>query len=167
MAGQPDIFYNGQGFSLLRDKNRFVLPNAFRPTVRESSGKDELYLTMHDRWPCMMGFGASRIKTFDQELDKMIEIALRKGDTDFDPEKLASDVYAAYTVPFDGSGRFVLPEDMFTLAGVTDQLYFRGNGKFFTIWAPEALYAAGDSWKQAQVACRGLAEKELAKAKRK
>lgn len=167
MAGQPDIYYNGQGFSLQRDKNRFVLPNTFRPTVRESSGKDVLYLAMHDRWPCMMGFGQSRIANFHEELDKLVEIAVRTGDTEFDADKLASDMYASYDVPFDGSGRFVLPEDLFALAGVSDQLYFRGNGKYFTIWAPEALYEAGDNWKAAQTACRSLAAKELAKVKRK
>lgn len=166
MAGQPFI-YNGQGFSLQRDKNRFVLPNVFRGTVRESSGKDVVYLTMHDRWPCLIGFGGSRINDFDAELEKMQEIALRSGNADFDAEKLASDMYASYDVPFDGSGRFVLPEDLAALGGVTDQLYFRGNGKFFTVWAPEQLYEMDQGWRVAQTACRSLAAKELAKAKKK
>ena len=37
MASMPYI-YSGQGFSLQRDKNRFVLPAAFRSTLKESSG---------------------------------------------------------------------------------------------------------------------------------
>lgn len=164
MAGQPYI-YNGQGFSLLRDKNRFVLPNAFRPTVRESSGRDMLCLTTHDRWPCLVGFGSSRIADFENELNHEQELAIRAG-KDFDAEKRASDIYASYEVPFDGSGRFVLPEDLAALAGVGDQLYFRGNGKFFTVWAPDSLYAMDDSWKAAQTACRSLASKEQTKARK-
>lgn len=166
MADQPFI-YNGQGFSLQRDKNRFVLPNVFRATVRGSSGRDVVYLTMHDRWPCLIGFGESRIKEFAQELEKMQDIALRSGNSDFDADKLASDIYASYDVPFDSSGRFVLPEDLAALGGVEGQLYFRGNGRFFTAWAPDQLYTMDESWRMAQTACRSLAAKELAKAKRK
>jgi len=165
MAGQPYI-YNGQGFSLLRDKNRFVLPNVFRPTVRDSSGKDVVYLTAHDRWPCLVGFGYSRILEFKQEIREKQEFAARTGNADFDAEKLAADMYASYDVPFDGSGRFVLPEDLAAIGEVTDQLYFRGNGDYFTLWAPEQLYAT-DGWKAAQAACRSLAAKELAKAAKK
>lgn len=165
MAGRPYI-YNGQGFSLLRDKNRFVLPNAFRPTVRESSGKDLLCLTTHDRWPCLVGFGLSRIDEFADELKEEQELAIRAG-KEFDADKRASDIYASYEVPFDGSGRFVLPEDLTALAGVTDQLYFRGNGRFFTVWSPESLYEMDDSWKAAQTACKSLAAKDLAKVGRK
>ncbi len=165
MAGQPFI-YNGQGFSLLRDKNRFVLPNAFRGTVRESSGKDLLCLTTHDRWPCLVGFGLSRIQDFEQEIREQQDLAVRAG-KDFDAEKRAADIYASYEVPFDGSGRFVLPEDLAALANVTDQLYFRGNGRFFTVWSPENLNEMDDGWKAAQTACHSLAAKELQKASKK
>jgi MraZ protein len=165
MAGQPYI-YNGQGFSLQRDKNRFVLPNVFRGTVRESSGKDLVCLMPHDRWPCLMGFGLSRIADFEEELREMQDVALRAG-RDFDADKRASDIYSSYEVPFDGSGRFVLPDDLVALAEISDQLYFRGNGRYFTVWAPEQLYGMEDDWKAAKTACRSLAEKEIAKARRK
>lgn len=165
MAGQPYI-YNGQGFSLQRDKNRFVLPNVFRGTVRESSGKELVCLMPHDRWPCLMGFGLSRIADFEAELREMQDVALRAG-REFDAEKRASDIYSSYEVPFDGSGRFVLPDDLVALAEISDQLYFRGNGRFFTVWAPEQLYGMGDDWKAAKTACGSLAEKELAKARKK
>ena len=86
---------------------------------------------------------------------------------EFDAEKRAMDLYNYTEVPFDGSGRFVLPEVLTTLGNVSDQLYFHGAGRFFTLWNPDALYAMDDSWRAAQVACRNLAEKEQAKAARK
>ena len=62
--------YRGQGFSLQREKNRFVLPAPIRKTVRESSGKTLLCLTRHDRWKCLTGFGLSRADDFDAEIDR-------------------------------------------------------------------------------------------------
>ena len=62
-------------------------------------------------------------------------------------------------------GRF--NEDLAALANVTDQLYFRGNGRFFTVWSPENLNEMDDGWKAAQTACRSLAAKELQKASKK
>ena len=166
MAGQPFI-YSGQGFSLLRDKNRFVLPNQFRGTVRESSAKDVLCLAKHDRWDCLTAFGLSRVGEFDQQIRDEQAQAIQSGNKDFDAEKRAFDLYSFYEVPFDGSGRFVMPEDLFSLAGIEDQLYFQGAGRFFTVWNPEKLYAMDPSWAVAQTACRNLAGKEMAKARKK
>ncbi|WP_260924246.1 division/cell wall cluster transcriptional repressor MraZ [Novosphingobium sp. 9] len=165
MADRPYI-YSGQGFSLLRDKNRFVLPAAFRSTVKESSGgRPALYLAKHDRWECLVGYGESRIGDFDQQIRDEEERAVRAG-REYDAEKRAMDLYNYSEVPFDGSGRFVLPEVLATLGDVGDQLYFHGAGRFFTLWNPEALYAMDDSWRAAQVACRNLAAKEAAKVKK-
>ncbi|MDE8650388.1 division/cell wall cluster transcriptional repressor MraZ [Novosphingobium album (ex Liu et al. 2023)] len=165
MAGQPYI-YSGQGFSLLRDKNRFVLPNQFRGTVRESSGKAVLCLGKHDRWDCLTGFGLSRVEDFDQQIREEQAIAIQSG-KEYDADKRAFDLHSFYEVPFDGSGRFVMPEDLFALADIGDQLYFQGAGRFFTVWNPEKLYALDQSWAVAQTACRNLAAKEIAKARKK
>ncbi|MBT0669407.1 division/cell wall cluster transcriptional repressor MraZ [Novosphingobium profundi] len=167
MAGQPTI-YSGQGFSLIRDKKRFVLPNSLRTSVRESSGKDVLCLAKHPEWKCLVGFGLSRVDEFEKQLDAEEERADRAGRA-FNRDKRAMQLYSFQQVPFDGSGRFVLPEALSGLANVDEQLFFQGVGRFITIWNPEELYAlAGDPEMETIVAtCRSLAEAELAKAKKK
>src|SRR4051812_41147067 len=70
MASQP-YSYNGTGFSLLRDKGRFVLPPQFRKTVRDSSGdKPTLCIDKHDRWTCLIGFGLSRQHGFEAQIER-------------------------------------------------------------------------------------------------
>lgn len=167
MAGQP-IFYSGQGFSLLRDKNRFVLPSALRTTVRESSGKDVLCLAKFPEWKCLVGFGLSRVAEFEDELDREQARADAAG-RPFNRVKKAMALYTFQQVPFDGSGRFVLPEGLSRLANIGDQLYFQGVGQFITIWNPEELYKMGDDpeLEGAIEICRSAAEAELAKAKKK
>jgi MraZ protein len=150
MASQP-YSYNGTGFSLLRDKGRFVLPPQFRKTVKDSSGdKAVLCLDKHDRWPCLIGFGLSRKDGFEAQLDREEDLAAKRGQD-----------------PFDDSGRFVLPDYLAELAKVEDQLYFQGAGQFFVIFSPAELAKMGVGWEGAQAACRQLAAEAAGKAKGK
>jgi MraZ protein len=128
------VNYSGQGFSLLGEKGRFVLPPDFRKAVRDSGqGERVLCLTTHPRWNCLMGFGLSRIGDRSTQLNSFAK------------------------VPFDDSGRFVLPERYFKLGAITTGAYFQGGGKFFTIWNPDELAKMGAGWEDAQAACAELA----------
>ena len=166
MASQP-YNYNGTGFSLLRDKGRFVLPPQFRKTVKDSSDdKAVLCLDKHDRWPCLIGFGLSRKDGFESQLDREEDNAAKRGH-DFDRELRGLQLNGFAQLPFDESGRFVLPEYLAELASVEDQLYFQGAGQFFVIFSPKQLAEMGAGWEGAQAACRQLAAEAVAKAKGK
>lgn len=167
MAGQPYI-YSGQGFSLLRDKNRFVLPNGLRSTVRDSSGKDVICLAKHPEWKCLVGFGLSRVNEFEAQLDAEEARADAAG-RPFNRDKRAMQLYTFTQVPFDGSGRFVMPETVSGLANIGDQLFFQGVGRFITIWNPDELYRLADDPDMEGViaTCRSIAATEIAKVKGK
>jgi len=59
-------------------------------------------------------------------------------------------------LPFDDSGRFVMPEHLRDLGMVDDGLYFQGAGEFFFVWNPEQLGRLGAEWRGAQAACAKL-----------
>jgi MraZ protein len=163
MASQP-YSYNGTGFSLLRDKGRFVLPPQFRRTVKDSSGdKALLCIDKHDRWTCLIGFGLSRQDSFEAQIDREEMLAAQRGQ-DFDRELRGVQLNGFAQLPFDDSGRFVLPEYLAELARVEDQLYFQGAGPFFVIWSPAELAKMGHGWEGAQAACRQLAAEAAGKA---
>jgi MraZ protein len=163
MASQP-YNYSGQGFSLLRDKGRFVLPPQFRKTVKESSGnRAVLCLAKHDRWTCLTGFGLSRRDGFEAQLDREETLAAQRGQ-DFDRELRSVQLNGFSEIPFDESGRFVLPDYLAELARVEDQLYFQGAGQFFVIWSPGQLAEMGAGWEGAQAACRQFATEAAGKA---
>ena len=111
MADKP-VRYNGKGFSLRGEKNRFMLPASLRKDVIASSGGERLMcLVKHDRWPCLTGFGLSRVDTFDDFLDRREQQAIAGG-KDFDRDVHSMLLYGYEEVPFDQSGRFVLSEDL-------------------------------------------------------
>lgn len=166
MTGTPSN-YRGQGFSPRGDKNRFVLPTAFRAAIREASnGLPVLCLDKHHKLPCLVGFGLSRADTFPALLDREEAKAIAQG-TEFDRDTRGGQLFAYYEVGFDDSGRFILNDSVAEQAGVTDALYFHGGGELITIWAPEVLFTMDSGWDSAKAKCRALMSETAAKAKRK
>ena len=157
--------YSGQGFSPRGDKGRYVLPPAFRnaiaPTERDPR---TLCLVKHDRWNCLTGFGLARTESFEALLDRE-ESAAGNLKKEFDRELRSTQLWAFSEVPFDASGRFILPDHLAELCAIDQGICFLGGGSFFTLWAPKQLYAAGDAWAGQQALCRKL--EADAKGKRK
>lgn len=156
--------YSGQAYSPAGDKSRFVLPPLFRKAVKESSVGRVLCLAKHDRWNCLIGFGLSRKDELEAQLDREEERAIRLAQ-DFDRDLRAMQLFGFVELPFDDSGRFVMPDHLRTLGRVEDGLYFQGAGRFFTIWNPEELARMGSEWESAQAACANLVLEAGAKKK--
>ncbi|WP_298195995.1 division/cell wall cluster transcriptional repressor MraZ [Novosphingobium sp.] len=161
------VRYNGQGFSLKGEKDRFVLPPDFRKALKESGdGRKELCLQLHPTLTCLVAFGLSREAELDLQLDREEENALRRGEP-FNRQLRSSQLFGFLKVPFDDSGRFVLPSRFVKGARIADRLYFQGAGPEFLIFNPDELMALDPTdWRHAQLACEDLAEDALAKAKR-
>jgi len=158
--------YSGQGFSLKGEKNRLALPAAFRKAVTDSSaGERVLCLAKHDRWKCLTGFGLSRTASFETALDREEERATRLG-RDFDRDLRSMQLWGFERIPFDASGRFILPDHLADVGKLRDEVFFHGAGEFFTLWGPDELYAMGEGWEGPQAACRKLAD-DAAKGRRK
>lgn len=158
--------YSGQGFSLRGEKGRYVLPPIFRKAVKDSSDGRVLCLAKHERWNCLVGFGLSRRLELEAQLDREERIAIER-DRDFDRDLRAMQLFGFAELPFDDSGRFVMPDHLADLGKLDEDIYFQGAGSFFTLWNPHQLYAQGDGWEGAQAACRALAAEAAAKGKAK
>ena len=141
--------FSGQAFSPLGDKGRFVLPPLFRSAVKESSDGRILCLDKHPRFTCLVGFGLSRLPELDAQLDREED----RAGPDFDRDTRAQQLFGFARVPFDDSGRFVLPDHLRMLAGIDNALFFQGGGRNFTIWNPAELMKMDDAWAAAKAAC--------------
>lgn len=164
MADRP-AGYRGQGFSLRGEKGRFVLPPQFRKTMADHGDERVLCLARHEKYPCLVAFGLSRTDGFEALLDKEEEAAIRRGQ-DYDRDLRSMQLWGFSEIPFDASGRFILPDHLAELGGLSEAIYFQGGGQFLTLWDPATLFAMGAGWEGAQAACRTLAA-ETGKGRRK
>ena len=158
--------YRGHGFSLRGEKGRYVLPPSFRNVFADNGEERVLCLVKDEKYPCLTAFAQSRSDGFEEMLDKEEDASIRRG-VEFDRVLRALQLWGFAEVPFDTSGRFVLPDHLCGLAGLTDGIYFQGGGQFITLWNPERLYAMGAGFEGAQATCRSFAEEAAKKAKRK
>lgn len=165
MSGEKQIIYSGQGFSLKGEKGRFVLPPAFRKQVAESSDEKTLCLAKHERWTCLTGFGLSRRAELELQIEREEDRAIRTG-RDFDVDLRRIQLFGFSEIPFDASGRLVMPDHLAGLGGLESGVFFQGAGSFFTLWNPEELYRMGEGWEGAQAACRALEGEALARGKK-
>lgn len=166
VAGADFGGYNGQAYSPAGDKGRFVLPPQFRSAVKESSNGRVLCLVKHQKLTCLVGFGQSRHDELEAQLDREEENSLRLG-REFDRDTRASQLFSYISVPFDDSGRFVMPDHIRTLANIDSGLFFNGAGRFFTIWNPSELAKMGEDWIGAKAACDSLVAEAQSKARGK
>lgn len=160
------VRYNGQGFSLKGEKDRFVLPPDFRKALKDSGqGEKVLCLQLHPDLKCLVAFGLSREDEFDAQLDREEEAALRLGQS-FNRVLRSSQLFGFVKVPFDDSGRFVLPPRFVKGANIDDRLYFQGAGAEFLIFNPAELAELGADWRHAQLACEDCEAQALARGRK-
>ena len=149
MAAAAFSGFSGQAFSPAGDKGRFVLPPLFRNAVKDASDGRVLCLDKHPKFACLVGFGLSRMDELEAQLDREED---RSG-PEFDRDTRAAQLFGFARVPFDDSGRFVLPDHLRMLGGIDDALFFQGGGRSFTIWNPAELMKMSDDWAAAKAAC--------------
>ena len=158
--------YSGQGFSLRGEKGRYVLPPAFRNAIApDADAPRVLCVAKHDRWPCLSGFGLDRTASFEDQLDREEENAVRRGQ-EFDRELRSTQLWSFTEAPFDASGRFILPDHLAELCAIDDGICFLGGGRFFTLWAPGELYSMGAGWEGQQAIARKQEQDARGKGKR-
>jgi len=165
-VAQRPTGYRGQGFSLRGEKGRYVLPPSFRKVFADNGEERILCIAKHDKYPCLTAYGLSRTDTFESLLDKEEESAIRRN-VDFDRDLRSMQLWGFAEIPFDTSGRFILPDHLAELGGLTGAIYFQGGGQFLTLWDPERLYAMGTGWDGAQATCRAFEADAASKSKGK
>jgi len=151
---QPRI-YTGNGLSQKGDKGRFILPPDLRKQVRDASeGLNKLCLARHHKWDCLIGFGTTRTLEFHDVLERERQDAKDRGDAEWDYDTRSQQLFGFETVPFDESGRFLIPDYLLDLGAIGDRIYFQGGGGFIMLWDPERLETMGDAFAQAKATCR-------------
>ena len=137
-------FYQGSGLGLVDDKGRVAIPASLRSTLAANApradGKDGgvVVVSVHQDAKCLIAYDQPYAATLKSQLDAQ-EIAAGPGARDFNVKRAAA---LGELVPFDGSGRFILPELLLFQAGITQHAFFYGVFDYFEIWDPKTLVEA-------------------------
>jgi len=112
-------------------KGRVSVPAAFRAALKEQEFQGVVLYPSFTA-PCIEGCGMDFLErlnaglddqpTFSPELDEMTELVFA----------------SCHQLPYDQTGRILLPRELLEHAGITDQAAFVGKGRSFQIWEPGA-----------------------------
>jgi MraZ protein len=150
--------YQGGGIGLVDDKGRVAIPNALRSTLQQNSpradGKDggTIIVAAHEDAPCLVAYDPAYLPELKAELDRRVELS--RGPDGKVNHNILRDGANGEAVPFDGSGRFIMPAWPRFHANIGPHAFFWGTFSLIEIWDPATLAAQSNIAPRMQSALR-------------
>lgn len=129
-----------EGFALqaVDQKGRVAVPADLRAAVERNSEVRQIVIGLHAKDLCLSAHDAGWSKEKYQRIDRLEQQAIDRGEQP-DPAAKRRAFGQVERVPFDDSGRFVLPPFFRAKAKIEKLAFFTGSGETFDIWSPEVL----------------------------
>ena len=141
-------WYQGDGIGLVDDKGRVAIPSALRQTLTANSPKADgktggtVIIGAHQKNKCLVAYDPGYVDLLAAKLEKReSEHTADDGELDYNIKRRAA---AGEAVPFDGSGRFIMPAFPRFYAGIGAHAFFYGVLDYVEIWDPKTLIETGD-----------------------
>lgn len=135
-----DLFH-GFSLSAIDGKGRVAMPAAMRSAIEKNSGEERLVIAKHPKDPCLIGYGRDYLRRAHGKLDQAEAARVAAGgEIDYNAKRRAFAL--TEEVPFDKSGRFVMPAFFAARASLDGLAMFIGWGDYFEIWNPEVAINA-------------------------
>lgn len=152
--------YKGYALQQIDGKGRVAIPAFLRDTlVAKNNAVDHtesatVVLAQHESDPCLIGYDLD----YDRQLlDELRERARAHAGPDGAPKsRIYREAMLSDTVPFDASGRFIMPPLYKEELNLEKYAFFMGLGDVFEIWDPATLIACETAAPKMQRAARFL-----------
>lgn len=137
------VDYQGKGLGLVDDKGRVAIPNTLRATLAKNSpredGKDggTVIIAPHPEYRCLIAYDPAYVAAWREKLEGRDQAQFEAtGRSDYNILDRAG---GAEPLPFDGSGRFIMPAFERRYARIGNAAVFHGSFNWITIWSPQVL----------------------------
>ena len=137
------VDYQGDGLGLVDDKGRVAIPASLRAILAQNSpradGKDggTVIIGVHESSKCLIAYDPGFLPILKAQLDEReANFRLEEGARNPSFKRQAAQGEA---VPFDGSGRFIMPGFPRFHANIGTNAFFYGTFDYIEIWDPATL----------------------------
>lgn len=125
--------FRGNALNAVDAKGRLSVPAFIRQRVERRSDEKILVLSQHPEFQCLVGYDANYSAVVQEKAEKRLgENPDPLAELDLQASLFASTV----DVPYDPSGRIVMPPPLKRRADIADLAMFIGMGGEFQIWNP-------------------------------
>jgi MraZ protein len=133
--------FRGYALQAIDGKGRVALPAPMRLIVERQAGERSLLLTDDARRGCLRAADQGYSDRLYDRLTSDAERALDAG-REIDRDDIGSSAFGHFDdVPFDASGRFILPPFLRGKGQLAELAFFWGAGDTIEIWSPKILLA--------------------------
>lgn len=133
--------FQGSALNAVDAKGRVSIPAFLRGVVEKRNDAKALVLAKHETYPCISAYDRGYAAYQHAKIERLYEKR-----EESDPASLA-DYHqrnmlafgSTEDVPYDSSGRILLPPMMRRKGGIDDLMLFIGSGETFQMWNPHTF----------------------------
>ncbi|MBA3676957.1 MAG: division/cell wall cluster transcriptional repressor MraZ [Sphingosinicella sp.] len=146
-TGQVELehLFNGSALSAVDAKGRLSVPSFIRGVIERRSDAKAVVIGMHEVSPCLNAYdrGYAKILYAENERRRLVE-ENAGADVGVHHARARRTFGLTEDVPYDTSGRIILPPMMRRKGAIEDLALFVGIGGTFEIWNPKLALDSGD-----------------------
>jgi MraZ protein len=134
--------FQGSALNAVDAKGRVSVPAFLRSVVERRGDARTIVLAKHESFPCLSAYDPAYAALKHAKLERLFE--KQEGDSEAALEYQQRNLMAfaaTEEVPYDSSGRILLPPMMRRKGQVEDLALFLGVGETFQIWNPQLFLA--------------------------
>ena len=132
-----EFLFQGSALNAIDAKGRVSVPAFLRSVIERRGDSKTIVLAKHESFPCLSAYDPAYAALKHSKLERLFE--KQEGDPqatlDYQQRNLMA-FAATEEVPYDSSGRIVLPPMMRRKGDLADLSLFLGTGETFQIWNP-------------------------------
>jgi MraZ protein len=129
--------FQGSALNSVDAKGRVSVPAFLRTVIERRGDAKAIVLAKHEAFPCLSAYDPAYAALKHSKLERLFE--KQEGDSEAALEYQQRNLMAfaaTEEVPYDSSGRIVLPTMMRRKGDLQDLALFLGTGETFQIWNP-------------------------------
>jgi MraZ protein len=129
--------FQGSALNAVDAKGRVSVPAFLRSVIERRGGAKTIVLAKHESFPCLSAYDPAYAALKHSKLERLFEKEEGNPAAALDYQQRNLMAFAATEeVPYDSSGRIVLPPMMRRKGGIEDLALYLGTGETFQIWNP-------------------------------
>ena len=129
--------FQGSALNAVDAKGRVSIPAFLRSVVERRGDARTIVLAKHDSFPCLSAYDPAYAALKHAKLERLLEKEETSAQAELEYQQRNLMAFGATEeVPYDSSGRIVMPPMMRCKGAIEDVALFLGAGETFQIWNP-------------------------------
>ena len=132
--------FQGSALNAVDAKGRVSIPSFLRGVVERRGDARTITIAKHETFPCLSAYDPAYAALKHAKLERLLEKEETNPEAQLDYQQRNLMAFAATEeVPYDSSGRILMPPMMRRKGEIGELALFLGTGETFQIWNPELL----------------------------